>query len=200
MTVDLQPETERTMRLRRPGAALIAAGLGAVLCIAAGFKVADLFVSPTRGRPDDPDADRFDGRAARRGGDALPRPARRLRPGRRPALRDAGGRVADRHDPRDRELRLPGRGHRAPWVLLVFDVGAAIALLWGPLTSGRSRIRPALAIGAAGIGSLPGRPGRGSDRLSVPAGRRGGDLAESRRRGERSWPSTRTSSRAVRSS
>ncbi len=154
MTVDLQPETEPTIRLRRPGVVLIACGLGAILCIAAGLKLADLFVSPVE---DIRTILTLLGSTV----ELLVGAAMVFRV--RPAVSvPAGGLLF---------VMLAGvsligmtRGIAScgclgavtmpPWVLLAFDVGAAIALLGGPLTSGRSRIKRALAIGAAGIGTF----------------------------------------------
>jgi hypothetical protein len=154
MTVDLQPETEPTIRLRRPGAVLIARVLGAILCIASGLKLADLLGSPVEGVGTiltllGSSVELLVGAAM----------LFRIRPN---VSVLAGGLLF---------VMLAGvsligttRGIAScgclgavtvpPWVLLAFDVGAAIALLGGSLTSGRSRIKRAVAIGAAGIGTF----------------------------------------------
>ena len=162
MNVDTQPETRWRIRLARPGPALVARVLGGVLCIAAALKVVNLFL---------PHADEI-GMTFPLIGSAV-----ELFVGAALLLRiqpsvsvPAGGLLF---------LLLGGasligavRGTAScgclgmvpmpPWLMLVLDGAAAMALLWGPLTSGGLRSKRALVIGAAGLATFLGGLGVGT--------------------------------------
>ena len=154
--------TERKMRWRRPGSALIAQVLGGVLCLAAALKLADLFGSA----PEEVDStltligssvELLVGVALLfRVQPAVSVPAAGLL-----FISLAGA-----------SLMATMRGVTScgclgavtvpPWVMLVFDVGAAIVLLQGLWKSSRSRIKPALALVAVSIGVFLAGSGVGS--------------------------------------
>jgi hypothetical protein len=152
MSADTRSSPAEKTWIIRPSATLVARVLGGVLCLAAVLKLVDLFVSPVEGVDlilplIGSSVELLLGAALLfRIQPAVSVPAAGLQfvllagvslIGTLRAVKTCGclGMVA-----------MP------PWALLVFDVGAAIALLWGPMTSGGMRIKPVLAISAACIG------------------------------------------------
>jgi hypothetical protein len=140
--------------MMRPSAALIPRVLGAILCLAAILKVIDLFLFPF---------ERVESLVTLPGSsvELLVGTALLLRI--QPAVSiPAGGllfamlagvamfgtvRGVSRYG-------CLGMVPMPPWVMLVFDLGAAIALFWDPWTSRPGRVKQAIALATASTGAL----------------------------------------------